>query len=185
MNKVIFFCIGVIVLHATYNLINFFRFNSIEKLFNGLFADDTKVRTKSLSFKNRIINYIKYAGVNDKHIPISQPVGYFQVANATVSTLKNIVNAREDIVSSNYELLLEAKGNYWSRFINSFNPFYWIRVVIFVPKYMFSYLGLNPDSVIIKIFQLIYWIVAVVFTILTSVFTDKVKSFIISFVQTH
>lgn len=185
MNTIIIFSICFIIFHAIYNLINYLRYNSIQTLFFGLYSDDSETRTKSLSLKNIIVNYIKYAGVNDKHIVVSQPIGYYQVANSTVSVLDNIINNRQDIASSAYELLLEAKGNYWSRFINSINPFYWIRVVIFIPKYIFSYLGLKPDSLIIKIFQLIYWLIAIVFTLLTSVFTDEVKSFIMSFIQTH
>lgn len=183
MNKILIVFVSIIVFHALYNLINYFRYSYIENLFNGLFSTDHKIRKKSLSFKNSIVNYIKYAGVSDSHIPVSQAIGYGQVANANISVLRNIVCNREDIASAAYELLLEAKGNYWIRFINTFNPFYWIRLVLFIPRYLFSYLGLKADSIVIKIFQLLYWLLGIVFTILMSVFPDEVKSFITSFIH--
>lgn len=183
MYKFIIIFIGIIFLHAIYNLINYLRYPIIENLFNNLFLDDPNLKIKSLSLKNRIKNYIKNAGVSDKHITVSQPVGYGQIANSNVSVLDNIICNREDIAYSNYELLLEAKGNYWIRFVNSINPFYWIRIIIFIPKYLLSYLGLKPDSILIKVFQLIYWFLAVTFTILTSVFADEVKHFIMSFIN--
>lgn len=183
MNKIMIVFLGAIILHAIYNLINYLRYGYIENLFNGLFVSEAKVKIRSLSLKNVIVNYIKHAGVSDSHIPVSQAIGYGQVANANISVLDNIVCNRQDVFSAAYELLLEAKGNYWIRFINSFNPFYWIRMVLYIPKYLLSYLGLKTDSVVIKIFQLLYWLLGIVFTILVSVFPDEVKTFIMSFIH--
>ena len=78
------------------------------------------------------------------------------------------------------DCLLEAKGNYWSKFINSFNPFYWLRIIIFIPKYLFSYLGIKEKSFLIKIFQLIYWLIAVICTFVITIFPEEIKSFIFS-----
>lgn len=180
MNKSIVIIICILLTHAGYNLINFLRFESIRKLFYGLFSNDTNIKEKSVSLKNQILNYMKYAGVSDSHIPVSQPIGYGRIATASVSVFDNIINNSEDIVFTAYELLLEAKGNYWSRFINTINPFYWLRIIIFIPKHIFSYLGLKEESIIIKIFQLIYWILAIVCTFLISVFPDEIKAIIFS-----
>ena len=183
MLKFLIIIIVLLIIHAIYNLINFFRYKSIEKLFFGMFCDDIEIRDKSLSFKNTIVNYIKFAGVSDKNIPFSQPIGYGYLANGHASVLQNITNNRQDMVSASYELLLEAKGNYWSRFINSINPFYWLRVVLFIPKYLLSYIGINADSIIIKIFQVLYWLVGVTFTFLISVYPEEIQDFINSLIH--
>lgn len=181
-----FIWIGIpIIIHATYNLINYYRFNKIKELFYGIYSDDTIVRDNSISNKNVIVNYIKNAGVPDKIIPVSQTVGYGFVANSSASILKNIICNRQDIASSAYELLLEAKGNYWSRFVNSINPFYWFRIILFIPKYIFSYLGIKSDNIFVKIFQLIYWIIGVAFTFLISVYPTEIKAFIDSIIHIH
>lgn len=185
MFKFLTIIIGLIGIHATYNLINFLRYSSIEKLLFGLYSSDIEIRDKSIASKNIILNYIKFANVSDKFIPFSQAVGYGFVANGQASVLHNIINNRQDIASSAYELLLEAKGNYWSRFVNSINPFYWLRIILFIPQYLLSYLGVKSDSIFIKIFQLLYWSISVIFTFAISVYPDEIKTVINSIFHTN
>ncbi len=178
--KYLYIFLTVIALHALYNLINYLRYPLIEKYFLKNFSSDSSEKMDAMSRKNQIIRYIKYAGVEDRYIPVVQPVGYGQLASSTISVLNNLSNNRQDIASSVMNCLLEAKGNYWSKFINSFNPFYWLRIIIFIPKYIFSYLGIKEESIVLKIFQLIYWLLAVIFTFLITVFPDEIKNFIFS-----
>ena len=175
----------IIIAHAAYNLLNFFRFNYIEKIFFGMFSNDAEISNKNISLKNVVINYIKHAGVLDRKIPISQQVGNGFVSTGTVSVIQNISNRRQDIAGTSYELLLEARGNYWIRFINSINPFYWLRIIIFIPKYLLSYLRIDPESILIKIFQIVYWILGIIFTFLISVYPEKIQEFINLFIQFH
>ena len=178
--KVLFIFIGIIVLHALYNLINFLRYPIVEKNLLYNYSSDYSKRVKAATHKNQILNYIKYAGVKDKHIPVTQAIGYGQIASSTVSVFNNILNLRQDIATNAADCLLEAKGNYWSKFINSFNPFYWLRIIIFIPKYLFSYLGLKEESIIIKIFQVLYWVLGIVCTFLISIFPEEIKAFVLS-----
>lgn len=178
--KYLYIFLSIVALHALYNVINYLRYPMIQNLFLKNFSSDTSEKMNAMSHKTQIINYIKNAGVKDKYIPVAQPVGYGHIATSSVSVLENLSINRQDIVSVAMDCLLEAKGNYWSRFINSFNPFYWLRIVIFIPKYLFSYLGLKEESVFIKIFQLIYWLIAVFCTFLITVFPEEIKVFIFS-----
>lgn len=173
----------LIILHALYNLINYLRFNHVQNILIGNYTNDAKLKMKAKMHKNTILNYIKYSGVDDKHIPVTEAVGYGQIASGNVSVFQNILNPRQDIALTVMDLLLEAKGNYWSKFINSINPFYWLRIILYIPKYLLSFLGINSDSLLIKIFQLVYWFLCITFTILTTVFTDEVKIFITSFIH--
>ena len=170
--------IFIIFFHAFYNLVNYLRYPIIEKYFFKNFSSNSSERMDAISHKNQIINYIKYAGIKDRYIPVVQAVGYGHVASSSVSILDNFLNNRQDIASNAMNCLLEAKGNYWSRFINSFNPFYWLRIILFLPRYLFSYLGLKEENIIIKIFQIIYWLLAIIFTFLLAVFPEEIKKFI-------
>lgn len=170
----------LIALHALYNLINFLRFPHIEALLIGNYTNDAKLKMKAKSHKNTILNYIKYAGIKDKTIPISQPLGLGQIATGNVSIFQNLLNQREDFAFHAMDCLLEAKGNYWSNFLNSVNPFYWLRIFLYIPRNILTYLGVNSESILIKIFQLIYWLVGVIFTVLISVFPEEIKAFIFS-----
>lgn len=183
MNTLIFIFILFIVLHAIYNLVNYLRFNHIEDLLYGNYTDDISLKTNAKIHKNQILNYIKNSGVKDKCIPIIQPLGYGQLASSSASVFNNILNPRQDIAQIVMDSLLEAKGNYLSKFLNSFNPFYWLRIIIFIPKYIFEYLGLKEENIIIKIFQIIYWILAVIFTFFTAVFPKEIKKFIFSIIH--
>lgn len=178
--KFLFTIMFIIFLHAIYNLINYLRYPIIEGNLLDTYSSDSSKQINAAIHKTQILNYIKYAGVKDRQIPITQPLGYGQIASSSVSVFSNILNPRQDIATNAMSSLLEAKGNYWSRFINSFNPFYWIRIIIFIPKYLFSYLGLKEESIFIKIFQLIYWLVAAICTFLITVFPEEVKTFILS-----
>lgn len=178
--NILFAIIFLISLYAIYNLINFLRYPIIEKYLLYTYSSDSSQRMKSMTHKNQIINYMKNAGVKDKSIPIVQALGYGQLASASVSIFDNILNQRQDVAQIAFECLLEAKGNYWSRFINSFNPFYWLRIVIFIPKNIFMYFGIKESSIFIKIFQLIYWLIAVICTFLIAVFPEEIKTFIFS-----
>lgn len=181
--KILFIFLVLIVLHALYNLINFLRFPIIEKNLLLTYSSNVSDKMKAMTNKNKIVNYIKNAGVKDKHIPVVQPLGYGQIASANASVFDNILNQREDVARMAMSSLLEAKGNYWSRFINSINPLYWMRIILFLPKSILSYLGVESDRVIVKILQLIYWFIGVICTFALAVFPDEIKNFIQSFIK--
>lgn len=178
--NIIFVVIIFILLYSVYNLINFLRYPIIEKHLLYTYSSNTSLKMKSMTHKNQIINYIKNAGVKDKSIPIVQSLGYGQLASAPISIFDNILNQRQDVAQLAMESLLEAKGNYLSRFINSFNPFYWLHIILFIPKNIFMYFGVKESNVFIKIFQFLYWLLAVICTFLIAIFPEEIKSFIFS-----
>ena len=176
----LFAFIAFIFIYAIYNLVNYFRFPTIEKHLFYNYSNDNSEKMSAMTYKTQIVNYIKYAGVKDKHIPVTQSLGYGYIASANASLFDNITSSRQDIAQTALQALLEAKGNYWSRFINSFNPFYWLRIILFIPKYLFSYLGIKEENIAVKIFQITYWLIGIVFTFLISVFPEEIKSFLYS-----
>lgn len=181
--KFLFISLFLIILHALYNLINFLRFPIIEKNFILAYSSDAANRIKAMTNKNKIRNYIKNAGVKDKHIAVVQELGYGQLASSKISVLDNILNRREDIAQIAMESLLEAKGNYWSRFVNSINPLYWLKIILFIPKHTLSYLGVDQDKIIVKIFQLLYWFIGAVCTVVLAIFPEEIKNFLQSFIH--
>lgn len=183
MIKLLILFIAFAIIHAFYNLINYLRYNYIEQLLLGNYTNNSDLKIKAKTHKNTIISYIKHSGIKDKFIPFSQPLGFGQIANGNVSVFENILNPRQDIAYTVTDLLLEAKGNYWSKFVNSINPFYWLRIILYIPKFVLSYIGISPDSIFIKIIQLIYWLLGITFTVLTSVFPEEVKNFILSIIN--
>lgn len=183
MTNLLIIFVFIIIVHAIYNLINYLRFSLIETLLIGNYTDNAELKIKAKTHKNVILNYIKFSGIKDRYIPISQALGFGQIANVNISIFENLLNPRQDIASAVMELLLEAKGNYWSRFVNSINPLYWFRIILYLPKNIISFLGMDTENTIVKILQLIYWFIGIIFTILLSVFPEEIKNFLLSLVN--
>ncbi len=175
--------IAVIVIHAIYNLINYLRYPRIEKLLLLNYSSDDDDQIKGATYKTTIQNYIKFAGVKDKRIPVVQPLGYSRISCSNVSVIDNLLNPRSDIVSKAVDMLLEAKGNYWSNFINSINPFYWLRWILYLPKNICEFLGIDSNNITVKIIQIIYWFISFAFTFAISVYPEEIKNLISSFIK--
>lgn len=168
----------LILLHALYNLINYFRFNYIEDLYMNSLSEDSSLKAKALTHKTTILNYIKNSGVEDSYLAITEPIGYGKVAVSKVSVFNNLLNPRADFVSKVISMLYEAKGNYFSRFINSINPFYWLRILVFLPQKIFEYFGVSSKNTLIKFFQFLYWILGALFTAALALYPNEIKEFL-------
>lgn len=70
-------------------------------------------------------------------------------------------------------------GVYKLRIFECVNPFYWL----FLPKYIFKYLGYEPSKVIVSLSTLIYWVLSTVAaiileTVLLDRYGDLLKQFV-------
>ncbi len=76
------------------------------------------------------------------------------------------------------QLVTMAYGEYAHRLKEAFNPFYWIKVVIFLPQNIVMYFGGNPRSVASKILNFIYWLIGTAITISVSIYPDEIRAFL-------
>lgn len=131
-----------------------------------------------LSYKTSIIKLFEKAGIEDCYLPHVAPMGYGKLASYNASVMNSFPNALEDFAMATCKLFQDAIGVYRTRIFETFSPIYWIDLVIFLPKTLFTYLGLNGESVIIKLFQCIWWIV----TPLLLIFRDKFIEYLMQFI---
>ena len=108
---------------------------------------------------------ITKAGVNDKFIPIAQPMGLGQIASFNSSVLTQFPNNSTIFADATLKMLFEAKGIFKERIVETFNLIYWIELILFLPKNLLIYLGLHPGNLIIKIFQLLWVIIAGIYSL--------------------
>ena len=73
--------------------------------------------------------------------------------------------------------LSAAKGIFKSRIFEAFSPLYWINCILFLPRNILTYLGLDADGIMSKILQLLYWIT----TPLIVAFRDSIYEYIATF----
>ena len=61
-------------------------------------------------------------------------------------------------------MFAESKGAYKAKLLETFNPLYWIELIIWLPKQLTLFLGLNNELKAVKtiniLLQTIYWFFA-------------------------
>lgn len=163
---------GIVVIKATLNLIKLIQCKHILDKYVHWLKDQT---WKLVEKKSKVIALIKGAGISDQQIPVLEPVGYGKLLNAQLSVLDNFPSARKDIYEFTLGLFFNAIGVYRRRTIESFNPLFWIETIIYLPKRILKYLGLNPDSVSAKVLQLLWWFFTVAIAILIAIFQEELR----------
>ena len=128
--------------------------------------------------KSNVIKLFKDADLEDSTIQFATPLGMGQVATGNAWVFDQFPSHREEVVGKTRNYFHQAIGVYRSRALEVFNPIYWVEFIIYLPKHIFNYLGVPPDGVIIKIFQLIYWLVATLVSIFYSMYTTEINELI-------
>lgn len=132
--------------------------------------------------KSKVISLIKGAGVSDKMVPFLEPAGYGKLISGQISVLSNFPSLRRDIAELTIGMFHDAIGVYRRRIFETFNPLYWIELIINLPKKILVYLGVNAESVSIKVLQVLWWLLGVSIAVLIAAYqkelSDKIKPFI-------
>ncbi|HAT1932904.1 TPA: hypothetical protein I8028_001970 [Legionella pneumophila] len=138
----------------------------------------TKIREKILQNQTDIIQILTKCGVKDFGVFITTPTGYGHVEHKQVSILQNLQFVGQlgefNIPSTIDIYLIQAKGILKKRMIEAFSPLYWINTLIFLPQNIITYLGFSLDNkkteAIMKVINVIYWIVAILIPVLMQLF---------------
>lgn len=125
--------------------------------------------------KSDVIKLFKDAGLKDSSIQVTEQIVYSHLSVGNVSVFYQFPSNREEFVGITRRYFHQAIGVYRSRAWEVFNPFYWIEFIIYLPKQFLNYVGVSPESIIVKMFQLIYWSVATVLSILYALYTPEIN----------
>ncbi|WP_207706239.1 hypothetical protein [Clostridium sp. HBUAS56017] len=154
------------------NIIAFIKVKYFYKRYTlWLFQD----RDMSLvTYRRAIITLFKNADIKDAYIPTTSKIGYGRIASFNASIMNSFPSAYEDFAVNITRMFHEAIGVYRSRIFETFSPIYWINSLIFLPKRFLTYLGLNAESVIVKLLQCIWWFIAPIALILRTQIVDYI-----------
>lgn len=150
---VIFLCVVAVKLYI--NASKFFSAKRLREKYKDSFKNDGKPFEEYIPQTRKMFIDI---GAGNTAIPVAQPLGYHQIATTNAEIIKNLDSRRSDIVDTIMVLFDEAVGTYRMRMVESISPSYWIETLLFLPSRALNYLGCNPDKLISKLFQLVYWI---------------------------
>ena len=90
----------------------------------------------------------------------------------------NITVTTDDVPRRVAAMFHNAIGAYRSRMWETINPLYWIESVINLPKLALTHLGVPAESVIVKISQLLYWLVAAAVGFLYAVYKTEIDELV-------
>jgi hypothetical protein len=179
MMRLLYFFICVLLLKLVINLSKYIRAKRyLSKYWKWLAKGDTKL----LEHKTQVIKILKDAGVEDALIGSVELVGYGYVRTGNASTFENFPNARQDVAHATVRMFHQAIGVYRSRMFETFNPLYWIEAIINLPKQTLVYLGLPSESIVIKIAQLVWWIVGVAFGFVYALYKPELEAAVKSWI---
>ncbi|KAA3659973.1 MAG: hypothetical protein DWQ10_07675 [Calditrichaeota bacterium] len=171
MNNLLYIFVIIILLKLLFNISKYIQCKRYLKKYLDWLENQTWRMTE---YKSRVIKLLKDAEVKDSYVGFAEPLGLGQIQTGSLSVMSNFPNAREDIVSLMLTMFHQAIGVYRSRIKDSFNPLYWIEFVLTLPKQVFGYLGIPAESLITKIVQLLYWIIAAVTSILFALYKPEI-----------
>ncbi len=177
--KIIIIGICIIVYKAISNLINLLTTKRYKTEFIKYLSQDS---SRIVEHRLQTIKLFKRAGIKDTSTPISQGIGYGQVANFNASVFHNFPSTLQVIAYPALEMFDSAIGIYKSRIIESFNPIYWIEQILFLPKNLLTYIGLNSENTAFKIcnvlLSFIWWLLGTTIIL----FKTQLQQFIIEFI---
>ena len=114
-----------------------------------------------------IKNVVSKTGLRDQTKSYMQPLGLGYAKQQNVNALDNMLFLNTEILELAREIINRAKGYYKVQALKSFNPLYWIEILIFLPREILKYIGVDEKekvgSIITKIIQIIYWIASIIF----------------------
>lgn len=169
--------IAFLVFHLLINLVRYIQCRYYLDVFFTWLATGKK-GIQLLQGRSTIKKLIKDANLSDPRLPWVQPTGYGLVASSTISVFDNFPSRYEDIARVTTQYINDAIGVYRSRCWQTFNPLYWIQAIIFLPRSVMSYLGASPETISVKLLQLLWWLIVSVGTVAFALYKDELKTVI-------
>lgn len=175
----------IVAYKALTNFINLIRINKLSKVYEDYWVSLMSGNLDSMSDiqENKYIlkELILKSGIVEPTLTrvIPKGLGYVQTASG-ISTLDNMYVNDKEIVGHVFDSIIAAKGIFKQRIWDSFNPIYWIELVIFLPQKLMNYLNFRSSTQSTKIMNVLYWVL----TTLLAIFNNDIHDFLINLFNT-
>lgn len=149
------------------------------KNFYNLYKDYlTKKDQKFLGYMPIIKKLFYEAKIKEPMITIMEPTGFGYVLSGQTSLFNNMQLLRKDVVTLTNICFQQAVTIFMQNIKDALNPFYWLDFIVFLPRHIAIYLDLSFPKAVIKIFQVIYWLIGFAYSVYSSEFNSFFKSLI-------
>lgn len=148
--------LAILVYKVAVNTSALFRLNYYHKKYDAFIAQKI---SDFAEYAPAVRKLFKTAGVKDSWVPFVQPAGYGMLSKGQASFFNNLASTNGQCTELMFRGLAEAKGIFKGRIIEAFSPLYWINCIVYLPRKILDYLGLDTNGIFCKVAQIIYWIV--------------------------
>lgn len=137
----------IALLKFSFNFQNYIRTKKLHSSFlDFIHGQNSNIQSHS----QEVLELFKKAHIPDKRIPASERVGA-QIFSAVVSVQSMFPSTRADFAAETICMFESAEGVFRKNLIDSFNPLYWIELLVFLPKNLLVYIGLNSDQTLFRL----------------------------------
>lgn len=148
-------------------VLNYSRLRKINSLWKVYETDHNKFIEES----EIALSLFKEAGLKDGGIQVTTesdlvirtPMADIpQYQQRTISLFDNLSYNHQSIRPAVIGLFMKSKGVFRFRLKESMSPLFWIQFVLTLPTQFLRYLGLNEGNILIKLFQIVYWVIGII-----------------------
>lgn len=153
------------------NLYNYYRTRKLHNNYIAWLATNEHVDDL---FQSQALfkSLLKKADVGELFIPTVQLSGYGRLAGFYAPVAIQFPSRLEYFALQTNKMFYEAEGVFLARAKETFNPLYWIDLAIFLPKHFMAYLGADPEKLLTKILQVVYFLAAGIWSLLLQLYPD-------------
>ena len=155
------------------NLFRIFRLKRIETIYRN-YIGEAKQEPVFTEFQQELISLFKDANLQDKVITYAENAGYGMLVPQSISCFCNAHFINPEVCAFISSSFSRARGVFRRRIFNAVNPLMWIHTIVFLPRAVLTYLKVAPEKVLVRILQVVWWLVAPV----VVVFRNEILKFI-------
>ena len=150
---IVFFTAFVLLRMAYY----FLKHKEVEKYYFKYKKYCTTDSCDIVSDTPKIKTIFNEVGLKDRYatIYITHPNG--EIAYTQINVFENLTNTQKQVVQNVDIAFNQAIGIYKDKIRQSYSLLFWIDVVVKLPQYILSFLGVLPESILSKLLLVIYW----------------------------
>lgn len=174
--KLLILFLVIVLIKFVLNLYNFLRIKKLCSYHLEFLSDKRPDFTK---YRQEVLSLFKKAHIKNVCTPATQPVGYGKIATMNVDVFTMFPSNLQIIAVPAHGMFNEAQGVFKKNMCDSINPIYWLDFLVFLPKNILIYLGLDTEKTLFKIINLGFTFLWWSFCTLVTIFQPEIKQFIV------
>lgn len=174
MNKFFIVFLLILAYKLISNVINLIKIKYYKFLYDDFIENNSD---DIFQHRNHVVELFKKANIPNLSYPITQYTGCNMVSNGHTSIFTTFPTKDVRFLQPTEIAFKDAIGIFRGRIFECFNPVYWIECILFLPKNVLKYLNVSVESILIKLCQLLYWLIGLIVTLFSTEISNFIKSF--------